>query len=474
MWITSATLRRIPAVAALVFVAGLSAEGTVPGEYPTGQNPWKRAGNEQQLKDYQDTLNQLASLPPEQVTAHPAAEDFPGAVPADAPRITRVIEIDARVPRWHSTGLYAAPGEVITVSVPDEATREKLEVRIGCHKDKLWAERIQSWKRVPDITRTFRMNTRLTKAANAFGGPIYIVVPMNCSVGEFQATIEGAVAAPMYQSGRTSLKEWRETIRQAPAPWAELAGEKLIISLPSRNIRSLEDPQAVVAFWDAVVSAQDELAAMGDRMSPERFVLDRQISAGYMHSGYPIMAHLDQGGKVADIDALRNGNWGFFHELGHNHQNRDWTFSGTGEVTCNLFSMYCFERVCELPKEGHGAMKPDKREQRLQKYFNENGTFDDWKSDPFLALLTYHQLINGFGWDAFAAVFAEYRSLAKAERPVDDDARRDQFMVRFSNQVGRDLGPFFEAWKIPTSDAARNSIADLPSWMPEDFPPGDG
>jgi hypothetical protein len=33
--------------------------------------------------------------------------------------------------------------------------------------------------------------------------------------------------------------------------------------------------------------------------------------------------------------------------------------------------------------------------------------------------------------------------------------------------VGRNLGPFFEAWGVPTSPEARQSLADLPAWMPE-------
>jgi hypothetical protein len=44
-------------------------------------------------------------------------------------------------------------------------------------------------------------------------------------------------------------------------------------------------------------------------------------------------------------------------------------------------------------------------------------------------------------------------------------------MVRFSRAVGRNLGPFFQAWDIPTSEQARKSIANLPVWMPDNFPP---
>ena len=43
--------------------------------------------------------------------------------------------------------------------------------------------------------------------------------------------------------------------------------------------------------------------------------------------------------------------------------------------------------------------------------------------------------------------------------------------ARVSRAVGKDLGPFFDAWGVPTSHAARDSIKDLPRWMPENFPP---
>ena len=40
-------------------------------------------------------------------------------------------------------------------------------------------------------------------------------------------------------------------------------------------------------------------------------------------------------------------------------------------------------------------------------------------------------------------------------------------MVRFSKTVGRNLGPFFEAWGVPTSATAHESIAKLPLWLPK-------
>jgi hypothetical protein len=200
-------------------------------------------------------------------------------------------------------------------------------------------------------------------------------------------------------------------------------------------------------------------------------VTDRQISAGYMHSGYPIMTFLDVAPRFVNLNRLRTkGDWGMFHEMGHNHQQRDWTFSGTGEVTVNLFSLYVLETCCP-GAEKHGAVRSDRLEKRIRKYFASGAKFDRWKREPFTALCMYIQLRNAFGWDAYKKVFAEYRALPASERPKSDDEKRDQWLVRMSRTVGRDLGAFFQAWGVPTSEKARASIAALPPWMPKGFPP---
>jgi hypothetical protein len=40
-----------------------------------------------------------------------------------------------------------------------------------------------------------------------------------------------------------------------------------------------------------------------------------------------------------------------------------------------------------------------------------------------------------------------------------------------SRACGRDLSQLFTTWGIPTREAARASLADLKSWLPEGFPP---
>ncbi|MEA3368323.1 MAG: M60 family metallopeptidase [Planctomycetota bacterium] len=440
---------------------------------PTAKRPLKRSNVLGRLLMGID-LDRLGRLPAHEVKAHPAAAAFPGAVPAGDPRVRRTLTIDTATPGWHSTGLYAAPGEVVTVTAPASAVGTDLFVRIGCHQDGLW--RLDAWKRPPAICHHFRLSATETRAASAFGGPVYVEVPRGCTLGHVKVVLAGAVEMPYYVHGRTDPAAWRQSIRQRPAPWAELASEKIILTVPARVVRDLDDPAAVMTFWDAVADACADLSARPrDRDRPERYVADVQISAGYMHSGYPIMTLLDMPPVMVDVDRLKRnahgGVWGLFHELGHNHQARDWTFRGTVEVTVNLFTMYVFETVCGLePTRCHGSISDRSRARKMRAYLADPN-FATWQRDPFLGLIMYIQMQKAFGWDAFKKVFAEYRALKKAERPRSDDAKRDQWLVRFSRTVGRDLGPFFAAWHVPVSDAAREKIAALPDWMPEGFPP---
>ncbi len=407
-------------------------------------------------------IEQLRRTPVAKLRAHPAALDFPGDV--EAPAFAQTLDIDSSVPGWHSTGWYARPGARIEFTVPSEAVARGFLLRIGCHADTLW--HTQEWKRVPEITREFAVDAATIIAVNPFGGPIYVVAPEGCTLGRIRVRERGAILAPRFVLGETTLEDWRASLRARPAPWAEIESKKLVISVPSSVVRGLEDPEALMKFWDRVLDAQAKLASIPlERARPERFVCDRQISAGYMHSGYPIMMHLDVQRTVVSLEQLVDGEhmWGFVHELGHNLQQGDWTFEGTGEVTNNLFAAYAIEVCCELAegKHGHGAVDVPPS---FEAYVERGASFDEWKREPFLALEMYMQVQREFGWDVLRKTFAEYRRLNMAERPKDDAAKRDQWLVRLSRVCGRDLGAFFESWGVPTSEAARKSLSDLTAW----------
>ncbi|KAM9311793.1 TRPM8 channel-associated factor homolog [Gastrophryne carolinensis] len=161
--------------------------------------------------------------------------------------------------------------------------------------------------------------------------------------------------------------------------------------------------------WDKFMAAIADLAAIPKKFPrPERIVADVQISAGWMHSGYPIMCHLQSAKELTDLENMKKaGLWGPIHELGHNEQRGPWEFPPhTTEATCNLWSVYVHETVLGIPRnEAHPALKPKDREDRMN-------------------------------------LWAE----------------------KFSQVVNKNLAPFFKSWGWPIEETTFQKLATLPAW----------
>lgn len=435
---------------------------------PTPERPLAEAGQSAERIRLGVEMRVLRLSAPEATAAHPAHEAFPGKAPA-APRVERTVTVNASVPGWTSTGLYAAAGEVIRVTVPSDRAGRGFAVRIGCHSDSLY--HLDRWLRAPEICKSVPLRGAETRLASAFGGLIYVEVPTGDKTqGTFNAVIQGALEAPRFVLGEHSDAQWRDRLRQLPAPWAEFECDKIILSCPTEVARAVNNPTELMEFWRKVVEAQDEITNQAaERKRPERIVADVQISAGYMHSGYPIMIPVSAAAEMVTFSRLKFPGWGFYHEIGHNHQRPHFTFAGTGEVTNNVIGMWCYEAV--LGKDwliGHSNISAEARREHLQKIRAASDKWAVWKSDPFLALTTYIQLVQAFGWDSWRRYLHSFADPSFGPQPADDAQRRDQFLVRYSKITGRNLGPFFEFWGIPVSPAAKQAVAGLEGWMPGD------
>ena len=390
----------------------------------------------------------------------PSSTDFPGPVPTDAPRVETSLMLPVDVRQWVSTGLYAAPGEGITIE--SSVVMSGVSIQIGCHSDSLW--HLDQWQRHPEITVRRILTPGVMRMSSPFGGLVYLVVdrPQTLPIQTF--TFDNVVRSARYVHGKTSREDWANQLKHQ-APWAEIGSDKVIFSVPIADARKVKDPVALMDLWDKSLELYSDLDGRPLPNRPERIVCDRQISAGYMHSGYPIMTWMDKSIEMSlNVESLTSqGTWGHWHELGHNHQKPEWTFAGTGEVTCNLYALYLMEKVA-------GKKLWDRignERSKLPAYFAKGGDFAQWKSEPFLALTMYAQLVEAFGWDALKKYLRSYESEDFGRLPKTDDEKRDQFLIRYSKVVGKNLGPFFQKWGVPTSVSARSSLNSLPTWIPK-------
>jgi hypothetical protein len=403
------------------------------------------------------------SQAPSKVKAHPAAATFPGAVPAQAKRETVVVKVGTNPRRWMSTGRYAAPGEVIRIEIPTSWEGKGVRARIGGHRDDNWD--LQKWERWPSITLEKPIEGRSIEVANPFGGLIYLVADGSVPVAEVK--IAGSVEAPVFEAGVTPRADWSRR-RQAPAPWGEIAGKYCVVSVPSDVLRTLDDPQAVADYWDEVVRHCEDLYAVPHGRGDQRYQVDRQIVAGYMHAGYPIMTWEDVSARFVDVKVLRGNSggplWGFYHEMGHNFQKSAWTWSGWGETTNNLFSLYGAEVINGDKSTAHGAMNEAERQKRLDLVRSKPGAERYFDKDPWYGLTMLAAIQREFGWSAFTTIFRGFES---GPQPRNEQEKQDELCVRLSTLLKRNFAPYFRAWGAKVSEDAAGKCAAWPMWTPK-------
>ncbi|MEC7946341.1 MAG: M60 family metallopeptidase [Myxococcota bacterium] len=463
------------------FIRARSIVDAVPAVVPAADAPVRPAEMPIEALVVRITSALASRLPANEVERHPAAADFPGEPAADAMREriratvrasyagrdARYLYSGAGAAVWRSTGAWIPAGEPVSVTMPPAVSESGIDLFVGAHSDRLWHR--DAWERMPEIARSWSIDSETTAVASAFGGPLYVRIPMGVDLGDIEIEIDAAVRMPRFVAGLHSDTGWPAG---AAAPWAELETDGLILTVPSEDLRAVASPTELATFWQAVMDAQATLAAIDPvRVRPERIVTDRQISAGWMHSGYPIMAHNASSADLTDLGHLEtNGDWGAFHELGHNHQWQDWLLPGTTESTCNLWSVYTMEEVVGIDRaDGHPALGRDERAERVQAYIDGGRDFAaDWS--VWTALETWLQLQEAFGWEPMIAMQQRYLDDSPDEAPSTDQARIDRWAVRMSDETGRDLQDFLGAWGVPLSDDARAAMSMHEAWLDHPMP----
>ena len=434
---------------------------------------WENVGYNLGEDPVADTLLRVESaltqgLPANELPAHPSHAEFPGEVSANTSRISRSVSIDgnqsglpgnfgyssAGAHLRMTTGLYAAPGDVVTVTLPASLVDSGAYVLVGAHSDSLWGK--SQLHRHPQIVRWWYVGETTMEVGNAFGGPIYIAIQAGSTLGEFDVTISNAVKAPRYIHGETNLFQWLEQYRYDPAPWAEIGSDQFILTVPSHEIRDLDNPDDLMDWWDEALGMEHEIYGYLPWPRVERAVFDAQISAGWMHSGYPFMAHdLSVAGVVNVSYMSENGDWGMFHELGHNHQWMPSTLPGTTETGCNFASVYLMEELVDPPSLRPASIS--------RSYFEDGSNISNWS--VWVALDTFLVVKEEWGWGPITDALTVYYTLPAAQVPYTGEEEFNAWVLHLSNATGYNLAPYHAAWGFPLTQATFDSLDHLPVWV---------
>jgi hypothetical protein len=435
------------------------------------------------LVRYENRL--LDATPADKVTAYRGAAEFPGVPAPGAVPISKTLTLDMGVTGRHSLGLYAAPGARITVTIagdPEQIKARGLKVQIGAHSDSLYTAPGGKTmaQRLPNVVRAFPIEGNSTLAANAVGGLVYIVSPPGTIPGKLPldhndhpksdfvtVKVDGAIASPLYELGKTTTEDWKQQLATTRAPWAEIGSQYIILTMPLADAQAVADPAFLMTEWDRIARASYQFIGYPEDhvpIRPERFVGDVQISAGGAHAGYPIMTPVSWARRYSNPEALKSGNnWGLYHELGHNFQDPDWSFANNGEVSNNMFVFLARGQVFGMPmwedkplNESRAALKD-----KLAKGVNP------WETgDNFSRLLFWYDIVHDLGFEPVQKAFWETQ---RNTPPADETQRRVLLLTRLSRAAGKNLGPYFEKWGILTPADIPAEVSKLPVWLPADM-----
>ncbi len=472
-----------------------TAEKSEMTEFPTEKNPWTDQGK---IKKLISEMDEFLCGDPKKTKAAPAAADFPGVPEGEVELVERQIVIDPAIGDWHSTGLWAPPGQKITVKLGGKI-KAPMSLRIGSQTDFLSWEMLEKHhkgelKRLPKLTNSVKISgddssrERRFELANPMGGLIYIDVHgVHKKLKPVRLTIRGGVPAPLYvfgdqpskKEGFTTSEEWKAQLEKCKAPWGEIQTPRLIFTLPLDMLKQMKIPRRVCKNLQRGMALQDWIVAWDkteDRINrPMRFVLDRQISLGWGHAGYPAMGYMAWGNSIATGKLTTDGDWGLWHEVGHNHQLPTPYFcissANLTEITVNVFSTIAQVIGCGIPYEkawdGTSIAEKDMRES-VAAFLTSEERFAPFE-DGRVKLYFYVELMRELGYDAFRAAAVEYQT-----KPFDwlpDQERWDWLLTTLSEVSGKNLAPYFKAWKIDVSKRAIAKAEKFPKWdYLDDYP----
>lgn len=434
------------------------------------------------------------------VSKYAQARVFPGLVCASEPRLENVavtmnlnynyvadnLRMQVAPQAQFSTGLYAAPGELVVVDVPADYS---LSIQVGAWTDNLSA--VLNAPRDPLIYTKMQLAPGRNYVRNLYGGHIYIFAarPVKQPV---TITFSGAVKSPDFELGKTTNANWINAIKTSCVPYLELRSRNIIFVVPrdyclSRNI---VDPESIMTEWDRAIDQDyyqweglSEAPAEGYDLAPVlpwRIVQDIKPSVGYGHSGYPVVTYNDYGwfDEFTDLTSLRKGwAWGTLHEIGHNNQQVNyWSWSSLGETTNNLFSFKVAHRQ-SIEKNDPAAWPP--YHPALGTMFPQalafaaaSGTkdFDGTDArinDPFARITPFAQIFDkipanwGYngqpdGWGFMTELYKRARRAPRASN--NDQDKRDFVYEAICDYTKTDWKLFFIAWGINISNVSLNAI----------------
>ncbi|GAU03438.1 M60 family metallopeptidase [Burkholderia stabilis] len=342
---------------------------------------------------------------------------------------------------------------------------------------------IESGAGDPAVTRQRHvLRSGLNTVAIKHGGVVYFVARGGSGEGRIAVRlIGGGRPIARFVLGQDRSADWAAILNRASAePYAELVGQRTIVTMPLAPIRDhVSDPEPVLKLWDRIVSlAEEQYGLAYGNVYPAVATPFRHHVVTVPDSSAPGAPPMDfwLGIRASDAHAalnadelMRNG-WASWSQLGSHYRIPAMSWNRQQDAASLLTPLYV-QRALGQPSK----LVAERVWDRVRAHLDRGGNDYDSMDDPLVRAAMLWQLDLAFGRDFHARLAQRYRTLASADLPVSDAQKRRTFIVEASRVAGRDLSPFFDRWRLRADaqvrsaiDALRLPALDKPIWENRD------
>ncbi|MGL4523068.1 MAG: M60 family metallopeptidase, partial [Bacilli bacterium] len=373
-----------------------------------------------------------------------------------------------------STGVYAVPGETITVYVEPNGSDKLPSIQFTQHHGN-WNQWIRSYQLKPgkNVLTVPEIHSEDWAVKVAKGGPIYFSNPYteNEQGPAPKLRIEGGTAFPLYNDGDDEaafveeVKSYKQRMTtdktlldlfEFNAPHIMLTGTTT--GAHEAYVTGTTKPSETVAVWDEIMHSIFENYGLNDDSEVhsttnlrESIRLMQPFGAMYAYGNHigvqnNVMTHM------LVPERLRSGTWGLVHEIGHK---MDMNARLWGEVTNNMISQHINigyrgvegDRV-KYGEEVYPNVAPDVV---TEKGFNDFGYFGK------LGMFWQLQLVDYSFWPNLQRMYRERNPVVP-----NQEIKQDVLVSYASEILGLDLSEYFDRYKFTFSDSVRNEISKYP------------
>ncbi|WP_002144978.1 M60 family metallopeptidase [Bacillus cereus] len=355
---------------------------------------------------------------------------------------------------YEPTGIYAKPGEEVVIQVDGN---QQITAYIGTYS--------YENENVIGGPIEFNLNPGENKISSPKGGLLYFYNYNNS--GEVTAKVEkGGKPNPLFILGKHTTADWKRMLAEDSNPYAiEMKGENSLLTMHPETVKEhlkQEDPTELLKKHDEIINIESRISGLSkDGVGATNrgkhyihFVEDWYTKTHMYAMEYRTAYSKGSLKPVLDVEELNANGWGPWHELGHQHQQDPWLWSGLGEVTVNIYSLAVqttFGHKTRLEKEG-----------RYEDAFAYLGKQDvQEKMGAFEKLVMFWQLHLAYGDQFYPKLHQMYRMLHDTEMPKSDEEKKQMFIYMTSKAAGQNLISFFEKWGLTPNDDTREKIENL-------------